>query len=74
MLFRSVLKRHGITPFNPTGEQFDPNLHEALYQAPIPDKEPGTVIETQEIGCASIASPRFRAGLSMGSGSAATWR
>ncbi|KAL8284138.1 hypothetical protein RQP46_004887 [Phenoliferia psychrophenolica] len=45
-----VLKRHGITPFNPTGEQFDPNLHEALYQAPVPGKEPGTVLETQEIG------------------------
>ncbi|KAK4705584.1 molecular chaperone GrpE, partial [Phenoliferia sp. Uapishka_3] len=45
-----VLKRHGVTPFDPVGEQFDPNLHEALYQAPVPGKEPGSVLETQEIG------------------------
>ncbi|ORY75958.1 GrpE-domain-containing protein [Leucosporidium creatinivorum] len=45
-----VLKRHGVVPFNPEGEQFDPNLHEALYQAPVPGKEPGSVLECQEIG------------------------
>lgn len=46
-----VLKRHGVVPFNPVGEQFDPNLHEALYQAPVPGKAPGSVLECQEIGC-----------------------
>ncbi|TNY22549.1 GrpE-domain-containing protein [Rhodotorula diobovata] len=49
-----VLGRHGIVPFDPTGEQFDPNRHEALYQAPVPGKEPGSVLECQEIGCASL--------------------
>lgn len=48
-----VLKRHGVTPFDPTGEAFDPNIHEALYQAPVPGKTPGTVLECQEIGCES---------------------
>lgn len=45
-----VLKRHGVVAFDPVGEVFDPNFHEALYQAPVPGKEPGTVLETQEIG------------------------
>lgn len=51
MEIEKVLKRHGVVPFDPTGEQFDPNRHEALYQAPVPGKEPGSVIECQEIGC-----------------------
>lgn len=51
-----VLKRHGVVAFDPTGEQFDPNRHEALYQAPVPGKEPGSVLECQEIGC----EPLFR--------------
>lgn len=46
-----VLKRHGVVAFDPTGEQFDPNRHEALYQAPVPGKEAGSVLECQEIGC-----------------------
>lgn len=46
-----VLKRHGVVAFDPTGEPFDPNVHEALYQAPVPGKEPGSVLECQEIGC-----------------------
>ncbi|KAF6765210.1 mitochondrial grpe [Ephemerocybe angulata] len=37
-------------PSTPLGEQFDPNRHEALYQAPIPGKEPGSVIDTQKTG------------------------
>ena len=49
MLLQSFAKYH-VTPFDPTGEAFDPNMHEALYQAPIPGKEPGTVIDTQKIG------------------------
>ncbi|GAA6014252.1 hypothetical protein JCM11491_005015 [Sporobolomyces phaffii] len=44
------LERHGVKSFDPTGEQFDPNRHEALYQAPVPGKEPGSVLECQEIG------------------------
>lgn len=45
-----MLKMHGITCFNPIGEKFDPNEHEALYQAPVPDKEPGTVISVSKEG------------------------
>ena len=46
-----MLKRHGVVAFDPVGETFDPNRHEAMYQAPVAGKEPGTVLETQEIGC-----------------------
>jgi molecular chaperone GrpE len=45
-----TLAKHGVTQFDPTGERFDPNLHEAMFQAPVPGKEPGTVLETQKLG------------------------
>ncbi|CAD6986173.1 unnamed protein product [Tilletia controversa] len=44
------LKSHGVVEFDPTGEKFDPDLHEALYQAPVPGKTPGTVLECQKRG------------------------
>jgi molecular chaperone GrpE len=45
-----TLNRFNIKSFDPTGEKFNPNLHEALYQAPIPGKEPGTVLECSKKG------------------------
>ena len=27
--------KHGLLPINPTGQKFDPNLHEAVYEIPI---------------------------------------
>ncbi|KAI1794575.1 GrpE-domain-containing protein [Ganoderma leucocontextum] len=45
-----TLFKHHVKPFDPTGEAFDPNKHEALYQAPIPGKTPGTVLECQKVG------------------------
>ncbi|CAE6455145.1 unnamed protein product [Rhizoctonia solani] len=53
MTQRSLLQslaKYGVEQYDPMGEKFDPNLHEALYMAPIPGKEPGTVIETQKLG------------------------
>jgi len=49
-LLQQTLFKYHVKPFDPTGEVFDPNRHEALYQAPIPGKEPGTVLECQKIG------------------------
>lgn len=49
-LLLSTLFKYHVKPFDPTGEKFDPNRHEALYQAPIPGKEPGSVLECQKIG------------------------
>lgn len=45
-----MLRTHGIVQFDPTGEKFDPKEHEALYQAPVPGKEPGTVLECSKVG------------------------
>lgn len=45
-----VFKDHGVETINPEGEKFDPNFHEALFQQPIPDKEPGTVFVVTKIG------------------------
>ncbi len=49
LLLQTLFKYH-VKPFDPTGDVFDPNHHEALYQAPVPNKEPGTVIDCQKIG------------------------
>jgi len=45
-----MLRTHGIEAFNPMGEKFDPKLHEALYQAPVPGKEPGSVLDCSKTG------------------------
>ncbi|KAI0006033.1 GrpE-domain-containing protein [Russula compacta] len=49
-LLLQTLFKYQVKPFDPTGDKFDPNRHEALYQAPVPDKEPGTVIDCQKMG------------------------
>lgn len=45
-----ALKRHGVERENPEGEAFDPNRHQALFQAPMPDKEAGTIFAVQKMG------------------------
>ncbi|CEI96538.1 hypothetical protein G6F70_005252 [Rhizopus microsporus] len=45
-----ALKRHGVERVNPEGEAFDPNQHQALFQAPIPGKEAGTIFSVQKMG------------------------
>jgi len=45
-----TLARHGVKSFNPIGEKFDPNMHQALFQAPVPGKEPGTVFQVSKDG------------------------
>ncbi|KIK08625.1 hypothetical protein K443DRAFT_672149 [Laccaria amethystina LaAM-08-1] len=49
LLLQTLFKYH-VKPFDPTGDKFDPNQHEALYQVPIPGEEPGTVIDCQKTG------------------------
>lgn len=46
-----TLAIHGVKPYDPLGEKFDPNKHEALYSAPAPEgTEPGTIIDVQKVG------------------------
>lgn len=49
LLLQTLFKYH-VKPFDPTGDVFDPNRHEALYQVPISGIQPGTVIDCQKMG------------------------
>ena len=44
------LQRAGVESFDPTGEKFDPQLHEALSTMPTEGTESGVVLETVEKG------------------------
>lgn len=46
----STLKKHGLERFDPDGEVFNPNEHEATFMTPMQDKEHNTVFHTQEKG------------------------
>ena len=46
----AALARVGIEPFSPIGEQFDPQLHEAVAQHPVEGQASGTVIEVYQQG------------------------
>ncbi|OAD06378.1 hypothetical protein MUCCIDRAFT_137733, partial [Mucor lusitanicus CBS 277.49] len=47
---QKTLKRYDIQVDNPIDQVFDPNKHEAVFQAPVPDKEPGTIFVVQKKG------------------------
>ena len=46
----STLEKHHITPIEPAGEPFDPDLHEAISMVPNPDMEPNTVMDVVQKG------------------------
>lgn len=46
----ATLARHKVTPIAPLGEKFDPNQHEALFEAPGTGQEAGTIIDVVETG------------------------
>jgi molecular chaperone GrpE len=48
----ATLKKHGLERMDPSveSEKFDPNKHEATFQAPQQGKEDGTVFYTQQKG------------------------
>lgn len=45
-----TLERHGLTKFTGVGDKFNPNMHEVLYEAPVPGKEAGVIIACQSTG------------------------
>ncbi|RAI03739.1 nucleotide exchange factor GrpE [Acuticoccus sediminis] len=47
---KSVFERHGIKSLDPTGQKFDPNLHQAMFELENPDVASGTVIQTVQVG------------------------
>jgi molecular chaperone GrpE len=42
--------RHDIESIDPKGEKFDPNLHEAISQLPIPGFDEGHVVDVMQVG------------------------
>lgn len=47
---RGVAERMGVVRFGEAGEAFDPQQHEAIFQAPTPGTETPTVLEVVEVG------------------------
>jgi molecular chaperone GrpE len=42
-ILMKILEKEGVKRFDPLGHQFDPNVHNALFEVPDATKEPGTV-------------------------------
>lgn len=47
----NVFKKHGIEPISPqVGDKFDPQLHQAMFEAPVPDTTAGDIIQVAADG------------------------
>lgn len=46
----AALARVGVEGYMPKGEQFDPNVHEAMAQQPVEGAESGTIVEVYQSG------------------------
>jgi molecular chaperone GrpE len=47
---RNALVKDGVEAVDPTGEKFDPQVHEALSMQAVDGVESGTVVETMQKG------------------------
>ncbi|MBY6167424.1 MAG: nucleotide exchange factor GrpE [Pseudomonadota bacterium] len=47
----NTFKKHGIEPIVPeVGDKFDPNVHEAMFEAPVPGTKAGDIIQVSAEG------------------------
>jgi molecular chaperone GrpE len=47
----NVFKKHGIDAVAPeVGDKFDPNIHEAMFEAPVPGTKAGDIIQIMNVG------------------------
>jgi molecular chaperone GrpE len=47
----NVMTKHGVTPISPaTGDVFDPQLHQAMFEAPLPGTKAGQIIQVMTEG------------------------
>jgi molecular chaperone GrpE len=47
----NVMTKHGVTPISPAvGDQFDPQLHQAMFEAPLPGTKAGQIIQVMTEG------------------------
>lgn len=49
-ILMQTLKKHGLERFDPSGQKFDPNVHDAAFMTKMEGKEDGTVFETIQKG------------------------
>jgi molecular chaperone GrpE len=45
-----ALEKHGVKKFDPLGQKFDPNLHQAMYEIPDPSRPAGSVAQVVQPG------------------------
>lgn len=46
----NVLERHGIVRFDPQGDRFDPNFHQAMFEVEDTEVASGTVVQVMQTG------------------------
>jgi molecular chaperone GrpE len=46
----NALEKNGVKRFDPSGEKFDPNFQQAMYEVPDASVPPGTVIQVVQAG------------------------
>lgn len=47
----NVMTKHGVRPISPApGDQFDPQLHQAMFEAPVPGTKAGQIIQVMTEG------------------------
>ncbi|MWB76947.1 nucleotide exchange factor GrpE [Pseudooceanicola sp. 216_PA32_1] len=47
----NVFRKHGIEPISPEiGDRFDPKLHQAMFEAPVPETRAGDIIQVAAEG------------------------
>src|ERR1051325_8886910 len=46
----NALEKNGVKKFDPTGEKFDPNFQQAMYEVPDPSVPAGTVVQVVQAG------------------------
>jgi len=46
----ATLEKNGVKKFDPTGEKFDPNFQQAMYEVPDPSVPAGTVVQVAQAG------------------------
>ncbi len=47
----NVFRKHGIQPITPeVGDKFDPKLHQAMFEAPVPNTRAGDIIDVSTEG------------------------
>ena len=46
----NTLEKNGVRKFDPSGERFDPNFQQAMYEVPDPSVPAGTVVQVVQAG------------------------